>query len=143
MPDNSARNAYQRGLRGGRKPSGLANVPYRIEEWGKSRSYFLAAGSAERLKSITYPVSVEEYDRATGPRTPKRGPPSTGTLVIYIGEETKLPPRDSKEAGFAVRVVEEGFAYTKRDARDRLDAYIRRRQWAQTSKARRRAAQRS
>jgi hypothetical protein len=125
MPDKSARNVYQVGLKAGRKPSVLPpRVPYRIEEWGKGRRCILPRGR-------------------DGPKIAVRGPPSCGTLAIYVGEETKLPPRNPKEAGFSVRVVEKGFAYTEKEARDRLDAYIRRRQLEQMGKARRRARKKS
>jgi len=124
MPDNSARIVYQVGFPRGRKPSGIPpQVPYRIEEWGKGRRYLLPKGP-------------------DGPSIAVRGPPSCGTLALYIGEETKRPPRNPTEAGFTVRVVEEGLAYTEKEARDRLDAYIRRRQLAQLGKARRRATKR-
>ncbi len=122
MPDNSKRIVYQVGLPGGRKPSALVpSVPFRIEEWGKARRTILPKGHG-------------------GPKIAVRGPPPCGTLALYIGDETNHPPRDPKEAGFTVRVVEEGFVYTKKEARDRLDAYIRRRQLAQIGKARRRSA---
>ena len=137
MPDNSEGSVYQTGLRGGRKPSALPpRVPYRIEEWGKSRSYLLSADASVRLKSLKFPISVEEYERAIGPMISKRGPPTCGTLAVYIGEETRHPPRDPMEGGVPVRVVEEGFAHTKKEARDRLDAYIRRRQLEQRGKQR-------
>jgi hypothetical protein len=125
MPDNSKRNVYQAGLRGGRKPSGLPpQVPYRIEEWGKAGRYLLPKGP-------------------DGPKIAVRGPPPCGTLALYIGQETKLLPRDPNEAGFPVRVVEEGLAYSREEARNRLDAYIRGRQLARVGKARRRAANKS
>src|SRR5271157_4414110 len=121
MPDNSRQNVYQSGLPSGRKPSDLQpQVPYRIEEWCKVRHTILPKGPG-------------------GPEIAVRGPPPCGTLALYIGDETTHPPRDPKEAGFTVRVVDEGFAYTKKEARDRLDAYIRRRQLEQRGKARRRA----
>jgi hypothetical protein len=63
-----------------------------------------------------------------------------GTLVAYIGNATKNPPRNSVEAGFTVRVVLQGCAYTEKEARHRVDAFIRRRQLAQLGKSRRRAA---
>jgi len=58
-----------------------------------------------------------------------------GVLFLNVGEQTKLPPKD--------RVLEEGFAYTKAEARDCLHAFIRKRFRAQEGKARRRAVAKS
>ncbi len=63
-----------------------------------------------------------------------------GVLRIYIGEQTKPHPNATIPRG---RVVEEGFALSEEDAQNRLVLYIRKHQWTQISKARRRAAARS
>ena len=122
MPDNSAslvsRDVF-RGLRPGRPHSLKPQVPYRIEEWGKARTYILPEGR-------------------DGTKIVKRGPPPCGTIALYVAEETKLPVKASDR--FTVRVVEEGFAYSPKDASDRADTYIRRRLIERIGRARRRAA---
>jgi hypothetical protein len=124
MPDNSAGPTRSK-LRPGRKPVGLPpQIPYRVDEWGKARVSFLPEGK-------------------DGPTRSKRGPPSTGTLAVYIGEKTKHPPRDPAEAGFTVRVVLQGFAYTEEEASDRVDAFIRKRLTERAGKTRQRTAKRS
>ena len=130
MPDNSRRPVFQRGLSPGRRPDLRPTVPYRIEEWGKGRVYFLPEGQ-------------------DGPRIAKRGPPPGGTIALYIGEETKLPPRDEfevvidgKKLTVKTRVVEEGFAYSRQEASDRADAYMRRQAVERIGRARRRATSR-
>lgn len=126
MPDNSDPRVFN-GLPPGRPPDLKPQVPYRIEEWGKGRVYFLPEGR-------------------DGPRIAKRGPPVGGTIALYIGEETKLPPRhdfevevDGKQVKVKVRVLEEGFVYSREEASDRADAYLRRQAVERTGRARRRA----
>jgi hypothetical protein len=117
MPDNST----DRKLRAGRKPKRLPpTVPYRVEEWGKGQVSIRLGGVAGRIVS-------------------KRGPPPMGTLAAYVGEKAKLPVRDPAEAGFTVRVVARGFAYSEKEANDRVNAFIRRRFVQQNGKARQRA----
>jgi hypothetical protein len=48
-----------------------------------------------------------------------------GTLAHYIGEETKTPPRDPIEAGFSVRTVLKGRAYSTQEAKEKVDAFER------------------
>jgi hypothetical protein len=121
MPDNSGVRILREVLRAGRKPKALPpTVPYRVEEWGKGHASFREEGKAGRIVS-------------------KRGPPPMGTLAAYIGEKAKLPPRDPIEAGFTVRIVAQGFAYSEKEANDRVNAFISARQAQQIGKARQRA----
>jgi len=116
------------GLRAGRPPAAIRpTYPYRLEEWGKGKVYYLPNGKE-------------------GPRIAKRGPPACGTIACYFGDETKLPPRDDfevvidgKREKVKTRVVVEDFAYSKEDASLRADAYMRRRLMEQIGRARRRA----
>jgi hypothetical protein len=131
MRDNSRRNVYQTGLPAGRIPSRLATVPYRIEEWSKGQRVRPPEWWPEAMAVMKTGKPYFLRDGQDPQGIALRGRPGLGILTIYIGEETKLPSKG--------RVVEVGLALNAKDARDRLDAFIRRRQLAQMDKARRRA----
>lgn len=101
-------------LRPGRFPELIRpSVPYRIDEWGKSRRVALPEG----LKPG--PLTSPE------PFAAIRGRPGLGTLVVYVGEETMHPLRT--DGGFPARTVKQGYARTEPEARLRAEKWIRRR----------------
>ena len=99
------------GLRKGRRSSILPMFPYRVERTYPGRDFWLLPD---------------------GTRVPRRGPPGWG-YAVYFGDETQLPRRG--------RVVAQGSAYSKQDASDHVDAYLRRQMMNRFRKARSRKTQ--